>query len=477
MILHLLAAGALVAAAGRVDDWRARRRGRRPTPPDPPAVPPAPPEPAAPPRADDAERARLDRALAVSASGAALAMGGALGAAALTPIAVPVLVVASAPVLGRAWHDLVVARTVSFQILLGASTLMVLASGSFVALGLGVTVAAAGQRARHLTRRSARANLESAFAAWSETAVVCRGGEPVEVPLAEVAAGEVIIVSAGRPVPVDGVVTQGVIAVDARAFTGESRLLDRVAGDAVRASTQVVVGRARVRVERAGAETEAARLQALVQATDSYEQAVTQRSEAVVDATVRPTLALAAGAWLVRGPLAAVGCVWGNCADLLWVAAPTSVLHTMDAAARAGLLVKDGRTLDLLEEIDTVVFDKTGTLTLDRFEVVAIDAPGPLDADAILRLAAAAERDQSHPIGKAITAEADRRGLDHRRLTVRRPEVRAGLGLASTVDGRAVLLGSARLLDAAGVAPPTADGARGERGQTVVPTRYGSVCA
>src|SRR5262249_5757211 len=137
------------------------------------------------------------------------------------------------------------------------------------------------------------------------------------------------------------------------------------------------------------------------------------------------------------------------------VAAPTTVLAAMGKAARQRVLIKGGRSLERLAEVDTIVFDKTGTLTTGTPEVVRIvTTRGASDPDQVLALAAAAEARLTHPVAEAILRAAEARGLA---IPEREDsDYRIGLGVRARVQGADVLVGSARFLASHGVALPRA---------------------
>src|SRR5690606_15397802 len=154
---------------------------------------------------------------------------------------------------------------------------------------------------------------------------------------------------------------------------------EKASGDEVHASTMVLRGRLIVRVARTGAETAAARIEAALRRTIAYEQQLELRSELVSDSTTVPTFAVAAAAGVLQGAAAMLGVLSSNFSSALRLLSPWSMLNYIETAADRGVLVKDGRSLETLPRVDTVVFDKTGTLTLGELKVAAIDPLGGAD--------------------------------------------------------------------------------------------------
>jgi len=153
------------------------------------------------------------------------------------------------------------------------------------------------------------------------------------------------------------------------------------------------------------------------------------------------------------GPSSGIAVIGANYAEILRVVSPLGMLNFLAQAAHQGILIKDGRALELLEQIDTVVFDKTGTLTLERPQVVQLYTWHGRGKQELLTLAAAAEARQSHPIAKAILQAAQEQQLPLPTIEEARYEV--GYGIKVNVDHQTVHVGSLRFMDLAGI--PIAD--------------------
>lgn len=394
---------------------------------------------------------RVDGSLALStASLATLGVGAALH--------VPVAVVA-VPALGLVAGGFVVRAVADYRRdgKVGVAAVDVTSSAGTLAAG-HLTALSTFMMSVHFTRRIARGNedrtrrmLGQLLAELQPTAWRVVDGAVLEVPVESLAAGDVVEVSAGGLVPVDGVVVDGLARIDRRALSGEATVGHAAPGDAVHAAELLVEGRLHIRVDRTGSETRAAQIEALLDAATGYRRRFRAEGDDVVDAGARPTLVFAALGLGAVGANAALAIVFAPLAYAMRYTAPISVLGHMQQAAVDGLLVKDGRALERLGRVDVVVFDKTGTLTDPVPRVVEAVGIGG-DVARPLALAAAAEQHQSHPLAQAIRAEAARRGL-----TVPRAEdvaLERGRGLSATVDGARVVVGSARLLAADGVAVP-----------------------
>lgn len=265
----------------------------------------------------------------------------------------------------------------------------------------------------------------------------------IAIPLAEVKVGEVVVVAAGEVIPVDGIVSEGVARLDERSLTGESQLVEKQPGDQVHASTLLVQGRLYVRVEQAGNNCLAAQITDLLNNTTDWRDEVRSRGQRAVEKGSIPTLGLAGISLLFLGPAAAVSMSFAGFGYSMRYAAPVAVLQFLEKSSRQGILVKDGRALEVLSQIDTVIFDKTGTLTEDSLEVVNIDTLDGFDENRLLSLAASAEQHQHHPIALAILEFVHKCKLHL--FKTEDVSIDIGKGLQAVVDGINVVIGSERL--------------------------------
>jgi Cu2+-exporting ATPase len=289
-----------------------------------------------------------------------------------------------------------------------------------------------------------------------------QGASPRRVHPRELRPGQRIVVYPGARVPADGLVVGGSLSVDEKALTGESVPRDRCEGDRVLAASVAVHGQAIVEVERAGANTVAARIVQILEGAGSKPMTLQRNAERYADRLVLPTFGAAGGAWALSGVVDRLTSVLiTDFGTGVRVAVPTAALAAMTLAARAGVLVKGATFLERLCETDTVVFDKTGTLTLGVPEVttVARTSDGWSEVE-IAAFAAAAESNQSHPIADAIRRHAERIGAPCWEAELGSEGYRIGLGLQARVRGRRVSVGNARLMREAGI-----DAAAGRRAQ------------
>ncbi|HEX4423649.1 MAG TPA: HAD-IC family P-type ATPase [Kofleriaceae bacterium] len=444
-LLKLLVLGA-AAVTGR-EYWsffRAELRGD-PRTAEPEPAPTPTPQPQPQPTDLEDEKSASDDTLALTAGAAAMFGAGALIHPGFRVFGFPLLFAGMLPAAVQAWRGLRSEgrlRYVGLEVIQSVAEIVAGFSGLTI---LGWTIFTGGQRLMLATRRGTRQELLGAFAQAADHVWLIRDGVEVQIPLGQVRRGDLLAIRAGDTVPVDGCIAEGAIGVDQRALTGESRMQELGVGDPVLAVSVVLSGEAILRAERTGDETLAARVEVLLTNTESYEQALIDRISRSTERSVRPTLAIAGYGLLTRGPIGILGGLWTNALDMAWLTAPFSMLNTMRAASQLGILVKDGRSLEQLTTIDTVVFDKTGTLTLNKYEVCAVHTRPGLDRDEVLGIAAGVEGRMQHPIASAIVEAA----RDSSRAIPPIDEImhELGYGLRGILGGEPVLLGSRRLMD------------------------------
>ena len=328
------------------------------------------------------------------------------------------------------------------------------ASGTlyFEASAVIITLVLTGKVLEARAKRSASAALRELMNLRPQRAGVMRGGETVEVPVHEVAVGDITVVKPGERVAVDGVITRGESELDESLLTGESLPVARRVGDRVVAGAVNGGGLLRVRAERIGEDTTLAKIGRLVaqaQAGKAPIQRLVDRVSAVFVPTVLAVAILTFAVWLGLGAafepalIAAVSVLVIACPCALGLATPTALVAGTGAAARAGILVRDIDTLERAHGVDVVVFDKTGTLTRGEPEVERLVAAAGSDEDELLRVAASAQQGSEHPLGKAMLRAASNRGTALGRLDDFAAKV--GEGIEATVDGSAVKIGRASL--------------------------------
>ena len=297
------------------------------------------------------------------------------------------------------------------------------------------------QTARVVGAPEATESAESAEAA--EASESSQSSGVTEVPLDEVRPGQVIALSPGGRVPVDGVVRTGRADVDQSRITGEALPVQVGPGDRVPAGS-ITRGALELEVERVGEESSYGRIVAAVRHAQSSRAPVQRLADRLAARIVYLALAAALVTFLVTRDVRAtisVIIVAGACG--VAAGTPLAVLAAIARAARCGAFVKDGTHLEQLSAVDTVVMDKTGTLTVGEPRVVSVrPTEAAAGEDEVLALAAAAEWNSEHPIGRAIYNEAAVRDL-----TVPVPgdvTYSPGAGVSTHIEGRRITVGRCR---------------------------------
>jgi Cu+-exporting ATPase len=287
-----------------------------------------------------------------------------------------------------------------------------------------------------------------------KTARRLKNGREEDVPLDQVQVGDSLRVRPGEKVPTDGVVLEGVSAVDESMVTGEPMPVEKTGGARVTGGTVNGTGGFVMRAERIGSDTLLAQIVRLV-GEAQRSRAPIQRLADVVAAWFVPAVVLAAVVtfvvWALIGPpprmayalVNAVAVLIIACPCALGLATPMSIMVGTGRGATAGVLIKDAEALETLEKVDTLVADKTGTLTEGKPKVTRVVALPPLAEAELLRLAASVERGSEHPLAGAIVAAALARDLAPAPLFDF--QAQPGRGVVGTVEGRAVALGNSQL--------------------------------
>jgi P-type Cu2+ transporter len=288
-------------------------------------------------------------------------------------------------------------------------------------------------------------------------ATVIRGGEPVEIPTAQVVAGDLLLVRPGDKIGTDGAVEEGHSEVDESVVTGESLPVSKSPGSLVTGATINKNGTLRVRATKVGADTALAQIVKLVQEAQNSKapgQRLADRAAfwlvlvALIGGAVTLAAWLAAGRTFAEAMLFAITVVVITCPDALGLATPTAVMVGSGLGAKRGILFKNAVALETSARIDTVVMDKTGTLTKGEPEVTDFLTDGMAKAE-VLRLVAAIERESEHPLAKAVVTYAEANGADQAKADAF--ENIPGHGAIGHVDGQAVAVGNTRLLEDEGV--------------------------
>jgi len=394
----------------------------------------------------------LNRSIALSFSAfTAVALGSWLFPPSLF-VTVPASFLLTLPIYKRAYYSLRKERRVNYHVLSGINVIGIWLGGFFVPATLGGLVYYLAEKLLMITQDRSYKGLANIFGQQPKTVWVISEGVEVEIGFDQVRAGDVVVVQAGQMVPVDGVIIEGLASVDQHMLTGEAQPVEKTPGDTVFASTILLAGRIQIQVEKAGNETVAAQIGAVLNRTASYQMALQSKGSAIAHQSALPTLILGAVAWPLIGLEQGLAILNSGFGLNIRLTAPITMLNFLNLASHSGILVKDGRSLELLSEVDTVVFDKTGTLTLEQPHVVQIHTCSSLLPETVLCYAAAAEHRQPHPIARAILEAAAEQGVQPPEIEDAHYEV--GYGIKVRVGNKLVAVGSDRFMRLEEIAIP-----------------------
>jgi Cu+-exporting ATPase len=291
---------------------------------------------------------------------------------------------------------------------------------------------------------------------------VVRDAQEVDIPVDEVATGDIVLVRPGEKIPVDGVVTKGYSAVDESMLTGESMPVDKGPGQKVYGATINSNGAIYFRATEVGSGTVLARIIRLVEEAQGSKAPIQKLADRVAAYFVPAVIAAALAAflfWMLLGPapaltfstLVLVSVMIIACPCALGLATPTAIIVGTGKGAEKGVLIKQAQALETAHKVDIVVLDKTGTLTTGKPVVTDLVPSGAsgLSGQDILFLAASAERGSEHPLGEAIVNEAKNRGLELG--TVTGFQAVPGRGISAEVDGRTILFGNQAFMEDSGI--------------------------
>jgi len=429
----------------------------------------APEEPAL--QGDTTTPRRLTGSLPAVAGGLLIALGALLDALGLAPFAVASFTAAialsiSVPA-GRALRSLR-ARVLDINVLMVIAVFGAMVLGEWFEAAAVVWLFGIAQWLERWSQTRARRAIRQLMSLAPQVACVRRGDDEVELPVAAVRVGDIVIVRPGGRVPVDGRVARGFSALDQSPVTGESWPVEKGPDDQVFAGTINGSGTLDIETTREASGSTLARIAALVEQAQSQRAPVERWVDrfarrytpavvvlALVVAIVPPLLTGSAAqgwdftTWVYR----AITLLVVACPCALVISTPVSIVAALTAAARGGVLIKGGAHLERLGAITCVAFDKTGTLTAGSISVVDVLAVDGASSHGVLAAAAGLEQGSEHPIGRAIVAHA-------RAVQVAVPAGAAfralpGFGAEAMVGGAAVLVGSHRLFEERRICSPS----------------------
>jgi Cu2+-exporting ATPase len=369
---------------------------------------------------------------------------------------VPFLLIGSAlPLFTRAFDAFARRDTLTVDVLDASATTLLACQGQFPMALFMVWLVNLGDYIRDITVMQAQDAITEVLAYRRRPAWVLRDGKTIQVSVEDVRAGETVVVYPGELIPVDGTVLNGRATVDQQALTGESLPVEKTINDVVRAATVVQDGKLYICADRVGEDTEAARIVRMVQDAPAHETRAQNYAERWANELVPYSFWGAGVSGVMTRSLASSASVliidYGTG---IRIAAPTTVLASMTKAVRHGILIKGGRYMEQLAQVDAIVFDKTGTLTVGSPQVMDIFTYNGISRENVLGLAASCEQRLTHPVAKAIVRAAETRGIPIPERA--NSHYTVGLGVEAEVEGHCVQVGCERFMMAKRIDMPAA---------------------
>lgn len=342
-------------------------------------------------------------------------------------------------------------KRVNVDELLSLAIIACLFSGEFLTAAVVSSIMVLGALIEEATAESARKSIQALVKISPKKALVVTDGQEKSVLVEEVRIGDILLVKPGEQIPVDGVVVEGVSAIDESAITGEAIPLEKRAGDRIFAGTLNHNGMLKVQAEKVGSDTTLGKVIQLVSEAEAHKPKTTAFIDRFSKYFTPLIVGSAIAAWLFTGDFdRAVAVLIVGCPCALILAVPTATVAAIGRAARAGILVKGGQHFESVALADTLLFDKTGTLTEGNPRVDEIFPAEGIARDELLRQAASVECNSTHPLARAVIQAAH-----YARISIEAARdlfTEIGLGVRGNVDGGLVEVGSVYLMG--GLAAP-----------------------
>ncbi|HDN26138.1 MAG TPA: heavy metal translocating P-type ATPase [Thioploca sp.] len=398
---------------------------------------------------DECERKEVDkkanRDIAIASGSFGLSIIGSLFYAPLGPLSMVGMMYINRDLIKSGYRSLIDKGKPNVGLLVASNSILFFVSGYYVVANLATCLWSCYTKLLTRIEDNSKRDFIDVFKRQSRFVWVLFNGIEVEMPFESLKSGDIVVIHAGESIPIDGFVTDGTALVDQHILTGESQPAEKGLGDEVLALTVVLSGQLHVHTEKTGDDTTSAKIGQVLNEMVDFKTHMQLRATEMADKSIWPTLLVGGISYPFFGPLGPLIINAAMPINKLLIPASFSVLSTFNKASKNGILIKDGRTLELLKRVDTVVFDKTGTLTQERPHVVHIYTCNDSQNNEVFTYAAAAEEKQNHPIAKAIQEKAFLMQLPIPEIS--EAEYKIGYGITVTIDNKLVRVGSFRFIE------------------------------
>ncbi len=336
---------------------------------------------------------------------------------------------------------------VGLDIVAALSMTAALAFGEYLAGAVVALMYAGGQYLESFAEGRARREMTALLARVPRTAMRRRRGQLEEIPVETIAPGDWLLIRRGDVVPVDGVVADGVAALDQSALTGETSLVRQSLGERVLSGSTNAGDAFDLTASRRAADSTYAGIVRLVEAAQRSKAPASRLADRYAMVFLALTVLAAGAAWIASGdPVRAVAVLVVATPCPLILAVPVAIVSGLSRAAKHGILIKGGKVLETLTRVRSLVIDKTGTLTYGKAQLMATRVMSGYAPDEVLRIAASLDQASKHIIAQTIVEEAQARGLA---LSAPKDVAESpGEGVEGIVAGRHVVVGGVRFVAA-----------------------------
>ena len=362
--------------------------------------------------------------------------------------AVALAVFSSLPIYKRAAISIFKEKKLKNDVLNGLVVTGSLATGHYIVTALFTFISNLGTVVVLKSKSYSEDMLKGVFDQKINTVWLLKNNTEIETPIENITVDDILAVHTGELVPLDGTIVKGDVTVDQHTLTGESIPAEKTVGENVLASTVVIAGYAQIKVTKTGQNTVVAKIENVLQKTSHFKTGIQLKGESWADKAAAPILGLGVALWPLQG--AAVSTAVFNCSpgNGIRLSASAQTLTHIILAAHDKILIKDGRVLEQLMDVDTVVFDKTGTLTQDEHEVThIINANKNYSDKDILFYAAATEQKVSHPLARAILAKAEEYAFELPDVSLSESKYKVGMGISANINNKTIQIGSLSFME------------------------------
>lgn len=396
------------------------------------------------------EEKEIEKSIAVSALSLSLALVGFYVYSPFLLLSLGGMIFASKGLYKAGYQSLVKERKIDSNVLEAVVSVGILGTGHLIAASIGFLGYYFSKKILLKTEDSSARKLVNLFGNQPQFVWLVKDDIEVEIPFEELIKGSIISIRAGEMIPIDGEIVKGDALINQQALTGESQPAEKGVGASCFATTIVLEGSIHIKVSKAGKDTVAAQIGDILHRTVDYKEVMISKGQEAADQAALPLMLASAASIPFIGITGATVILASTYTYRLGLIAPMTVLNFLTIASKEKVLIKDGRVLELLNKVDTVVFDKTGTLTLPQPYLEKIHSFNGLSEDELLTYTAAAEYRQTHPVALAILQEAKNRKLNLPLIDDAKYEI--GYGIQVLLGDKTISVGSAKFMRMEGIA-------------------------